>query len=188
MLTMFYSPHATSTDNETGRASGHADVPLSARGQKEALALRQSYAQEKLAAVFCSDLQRASDTAHIVCSGREILPVQDARLREYDYGTMTQYPRVQVERELEQRIQEPFPAGESLQMVMQRVGAFLCEILNEYDGKTVVIIGHRATRYGLHCWCSDTSLEEIVRAPWEWRDPPIWRYELKKEDFERRTI
>lgn len=32
MLTLFYSPHMTSIDNEAGRASGHADVPLSEAG------------------------------------------------------------------------------------------------------------------------------------------------------------
>ncbi len=36
MLTLFYSPHMTSVDNEAGRASGHADVPLSALGRQQA--------------------------------------------------------------------------------------------------------------------------------------------------------
>lgn len=48
MLTLFYSPHMTSIDNETGRASGHADVPLSASGRTLALELGQHYAAEKL--------------------------------------------------------------------------------------------------------------------------------------------
>ncbi len=59
MLTIFYSPHMTSIDNEAGRASGHADVPLSANGRQLAQELGQHYAAEILDAVFCSDLQRA---------------------------------------------------------------------------------------------------------------------------------
>ncbi|HLZ58333.1 MAG TPA: histidine phosphatase family protein [Ktedonosporobacter sp.] len=44
MLTLFYSPHMTSIDNEAGRASGHADVPLSETGQQRARELAQHYA------------------------------------------------------------------------------------------------------------------------------------------------
>ena len=188
MLTLFYSPHSTSVDNEAGRASGHADVPLSERGRQQARELGQHYEAIALDAIFCSDLQRASTTAEIAFSGRGLPIVPDARLREYDYGEMTQYPVSQVEEEFARRIIEPFPNGESMPMVAQRVRAFLRDVLRNYDGKTIVVIGHRATRYGLEYWCGDASLEEIVRARWEWRDVPIWRYELDTHYLERRSI
>lgn len=188
MLTLFYSPHLTSVDNEAGRASGHADVPLSARGQQLARELGQHYEGIALDAVFCSDLQRAYTTAEIAFSERNLPIMPDARLREYDYGEMTQYPIAQVEEEFERRITEPFPNGESMLMVAQRVGAFLHDVLHEYDEKTIVVIGHRATRYGLEYWCGDASLEQIVRARWEWRDVPIWRYHLNARNLERRSI
>lgn len=178
MLTIFYSPHSTSIDNEAKRASGHADVPLSAAGREQARELGRHYADKALDAVFCSDLQRASVTAEIAFFGRAIPVVPDARLREYDYGKMTQYPVAQVEAEFTRRILEPFPAGESLLMVVQRVETFLHDVLREYDGKIIVVIGHRATRYALEYWCNGTSFEDIVRAPWPWLDVPIWRYEL----------
>ena len=178
MLTIFFSPHATSVDNEARRASGHADVPLAAVGREQARELGRHYVDKALDAVFCSDLQRASETAAIAFAGRGLPIVPDARLREYDYGDMTQYPVAQVEAEFARRITEPFPGGESLLMVMQRVGAFLQDALREYDGKEIVVIGHRATRYGLEYWCNGASLDDIVRAPWPWLDVPIWRYEL----------
>jgi broad specificity phosphatase PhoE len=188
MLTLFYSPHATSVDNEAGRASGHADVPLSEAGRRQAQERGLHYAAEKLDAVFCSDLQRAYTTAEIAFSERKLPIVLDARLREYDYGDMTQYPVTQVEAEFGRRITEPFPGGESALMVVQRVGAFLRDVTREYDGKTIVVIGHRATRLGIEYWCSDASLEEIVRRPWEWRDVPIWRYKLSADELERRAV
>lgn len=179
MLTLFYSPHSTSVDNEAGRASGHADVPLSEAGRQQARELGKHYAKEALDAVFCSDLQRAATTAEIAFVGRGLPLIADARLREYDYGEMEQHPKVQVEEELARRITEPFPQGESLLMVVQRVGDFLRDVIREYDGKTVLVIGHRATRYAIEYWCSEVSLEEIVDTPWEWKDIPIWHYELK---------
>lgn len=179
MLTIYYSPHSTSVDNEARRASGHADVPLSAVGCEQARELGRHYADKALAAVFCSDLQRASATAEIVFSGRGLPIMLDARLREYDYGNMTQYPVAQVEAEFARCVTEPFPGGESLLMVVQRVGTFLRDVLHEYDGKTIVVIGHRATRYALEYWCNGASLDDIVRAPWPWLDVPIWRYDVK---------
>src|SRR5690348_16144997 len=73
-------------------------------------------------------------------------------------------------------------------MVVQRIGAFLRDALQQFDGKTVVVIGRRATRYGIEYWCGDASLEEIVRTPWEWREIPIWRYELDAQKLERPQV
>ena len=186
MLMLFYSPHGTSVDNEARRASGHADVPLSVLGRQQAWELGQHYAAEALDAVFCSDLQRASTTGEIAFSERALPLVLDARLREFDYGELTQCSLVQVEAEFARRITEPFPNGESVLMAVQRVGAFLSDVVREYDGKKIAVIGHRATKWGLEYWCGDASLEEIVHAPWEWRDIPIWRYELHAHNLKRK--
>ncbi|GCE21563.1 histidine phosphatase family protein [Dictyobacter kobayashii] len=188
MLTLFYSPHARSVDNEIGRGSGFADVALSVAGRKLAVELGQHYAGQQLDAVFSSDLQRAAVTAAIAFGKRGLPIVLDARLREFDYGTMTQFPIAQIDEEIPRRITEPFPEGESVLMAVERVGAFLREIIREYEGKTVVIIGHRATKYGLAYWCSDIALETMVTSPWEWRDVPIWRYELRAAQLNRRVI
>lgn len=188
MLTIFYSPHATSIDNEAKRASGHADVPLSALGRQQAQELGRHYATKRLDAIFCSDLQRALVTAQIAFAGRDVPVVPYARLREYDYGDMTQYPIAQVEREFAQRITDPFPQGESLLMVVQRMGTFVHDVWPEYGGKTIVLIGHRATRYALEYWCGDASLSEIVHTPWPWLDVPIWRYELQPGALDRRSL
>jgi len=188
MLKIFYSPHMTSVDNEAKRASGHADVPLSPTGRDRARELGQHYATEALDAIFHSDLQRAATTAQIAFAERGIPLIPDARLREYDYGKLTQYPLEQVEAEFPRRVTEPFPHGESLLMVVQRIGNFLRDILQEYDGRTIVVIGHRATKYGLEYWRSDASLEEIVNTPWEWRDIPIWYYELDAHNLEKGMV
>ncbi len=188
MLTVLYSPHMTSVDNEAGRASGHVDVPLSDLGRLQAMELGQHYASEPIAAVFCSDLQRARATADLAFGARDVPIVADARLRECDYGNLTQAPREQVEAEFSHRIVKPFPNGESVRMVVVRVGAFLRDCLCKYDGQTMVVIGHRATRYGLEYWCGEGSLEAIVGAEWEWREIPIWHYELHARMLAQRAL
>jgi alpha-ribazole phosphatase/probable phosphoglycerate mutase len=176
LLTVYYSPHASSIDNEAGRASGHADVPLSALGQQQAAQRGVDYAEIALDAVFCSDLQRAYTTAQIAFSARGLPILPDARLREFDYGDMTQVSPDDLH--LEQRITEPFPNGESVTDAMRRMGDWLRDAMRDYDGKTILVIGHRATRNALEYWSGDASLENIISAHWEWRDVPIWRYEF----------
>lgn len=186
MLTVYYSPHMTSVDNEAGRASGHADVPLSQQGRQAALALARHYAGIAVDAVFCSDLRRATDTAALVFGERGAPILHDARLREFDYGAMTQAPREQVEAEFLQRVTTPFPEGESMLAVVERVGGFLSDTLAAYDGRAIVVIGHRGTKWGLDYWAGRQSLEEIVLTPWEWRDVPIWRYAFERGDLAQR--
>ncbi|MBI1280771.1 MAG: hypothetical protein GC179_21785 [Anaerolineaceae bacterium] len=176
MITLYYSPHATSVDNEAGRASGHADIPLSIKGLQEARDLGLHYAAIPVDAVYSSDLQRARTTSHIAFSARNIPIILDARLREFDYGAMTQCPRDELA--LETHFTEPFPNGESIQMAVQRVGDFLRDVLPTVDGKTIVVVGHSATKFGIEYWSGDKSLEEVVRMPWPWLDVPIWRYEF----------
>ncbi len=176
MLMVYYSPHAESTDNAAGRASGHADVPLSTKGMEMARELGVHYAAQRLDAVFCSDLQRAYTTSTIAFAARNIPIYRDARLREFDYGQRTQCPRSELA--LESHLTEPFPGGESITTAVERVGDFLREIISEYDGKTIAVIGHVATKYGLTYWSGDESLDAIVNANWEWRDIPIWHFEI----------
>ncbi len=77
MLTVFYSPHSTSVDNEASRASGHADVPLSAHGRQQAQQLGVHYAAQGVDAIFCSDLRRAYMTAEIAFSGHPLPIIRD---------------------------------------------------------------------------------------------------------------
>lgn len=187
MLTLFYSPHATSVDNETGHASGHADVPLSPLGRQQAQELGPHYAAETIQAVYCSDLQRATATAAAAFGGRGVPIVADARLRECDYGVLTQAPREQIDSGFISHVTTPFPNGESVWMVVERVGAFLREVIAAHDQQAIVVIGHRATRYALEYWSSDLTLDQIVQAHWPWLTVPIWRYQLDATTLTKRA-
>ncbi len=105
---------------------------------------------------------------------RSLPIIPDKRLREFDYGDMTQHSRDDLY--LEQHITEPFPNGESVTDAVMRVGEWLREVMRDYDGKTILVIGHRATFKALEYWSGDQSLEAIIGGVWEWRDVPIWRY------------
>lgn len=187
MLTLLYSPHMTSVDNEAKRASGHADVPLSDAGRARALTLGEHYRNEHIDAVYTSDLQRAVLTGRLAFAGRDLPQFADGRLRECDYGQMTQAPTAQVEAEFPRRIREPFPDGESVVMVAARVGALLADLLKTYDDATLVLIGHKATKFALHFWCTADTLEAAVTREWEWLDVPAWRYTCDAAQWARKA-
>jgi len=178
MVTIVFEAHGTSKDNETGKASGHFDVELSELGKSQAKELGERYSKEDFDAVFCSDLQRSFRTAEIAFASRSLPIIKDLRLRECDYGDRTRGRSNEVEEEKSQHITAPFPNGESYEQTSDRMKKFLKDLLRDYDDRRVMIIGHRATQYGLEHWIKGLSVEEAVTAPWRWQ--PGWRYSLEK--------
>ena len=65
MLELIYETHATTVDNEEGRATGWLPGELSAAGLEQARALGRRRRDDGLDAVFSSDLARAVETAQI---------------------------------------------------------------------------------------------------------------------------
>lgn len=177
MVTIIFEPHATTIDNEAGRVSGHYDVELSALGEEQAKELGERRKTEDFAAIFCSDLQRAYKTAEIAF-GDKFEIVKDVRLRECDYGDLNNRPKKEVDPFKLGAIKKPFPGGESYEQCNDRMKSFLFDLLKDYDGKKVMVIGHRATQYGLECLINGVSLEKITTAPWQWQ--PGWQYTLEK--------
>lgn len=176
-VSILFESHATSTDNEAERASGWNDVELSKLGVKQAKELGERRKDERFDAVFCSDMQRAYKTARIAFEGRDVSIFMDWRLREADYGDLTQKPASEVKPQKPNRIKEPFPNGESYEQTTARMKSFLEDLLRFYDGKRAMLIGHRATQYALEHFILGKPLEEVVPAPWSWQ--PGWEYELK---------
>lgn len=176
MITIWFEPHSTSLDNEAKLASGWNDVDLSKLGLQQSVELADRSEARNLQAIFTSDLQRAYKSA-IPTAERYNLPIYvDRRLRECDYGEMTQQDKAKVDAEKPSRIDKPFPGGESYQQCMKRMGEYLDWLRQNFDGKTVMIIGHRATQYSLEHHVLGKNIKSCVTEPWSWQ--PGWKYEL----------
>jgi 2,3-bisphosphoglycerate-dependent phosphoglycerate mutase len=174
---IIFETHATSLDNEAGLASGWFDVALSDTGEAQARALGERRRDDDLAAIYCSDLQRAVQTAAIAFADRGIPIVQDARLRECDYGTYTRRPVSDIEAQRALRVATPFPEGESYQQVVDRMARWFDEIAEALANRTVLVVGHRATLYALEHLVNKVDLHDAVTAPWQWR--PGWDYRVR---------
>jgi broad specificity phosphatase PhoE len=178
MLKIIFETHSTTYDNENAIASGHADAKLSTIGRRQAIELGERYKNIHLDAIFCSDLSRSYETAEIAFGGTGIPIIRDTRLRECDYGSFTQHPRDEVIPLKTKYLEIPFPNGESIEETAEKMKSFLQYLLEEFNGKIVMIIGHRATQHALEHWIKGLTLENAVSASWKWQ--PGWGYYLKK--------
>ena len=170
---LVFETHATSLDNEAGLASGHYDVDLSARGERQAAALGRRYDEDPPARVLTSDLKRAWRTAELAFGSRVPI-VRDARLRECDYGELTRAHTREVDAHRLASITTPFPGGESYAEATARVAACLADLRHAWPGGWVLVIGHRATHYALDHLLRGAALEAAIAAPFRWQ--PGWIY------------
>lgn len=175
MTTIIFEAHGTTYDNEAHLSSGHNDVALSPLGIQQSKEMGERYRDDNFDAIFCSDLQRAYKSAEIGFGNKWPI-IQDPRLRECDYGDFTQHPSEEVDEEKPKRISTPFPNGESYEQTTARVQSFLEDLKKNYDGKRVMIIGHRATQYGLENIINDVPLEQLVTTKFKWQ--PGWEYNV----------
>lgn len=173
---LVFETHARSVDNERGVASGWHGSELSAEGRRLASALGERRRADGIEAVFVSDLARAVETAEIAFRDTRIPIHRDPRLRECDYGLLNGAPVEQLDAERARRVDEPFPDGESYRDVVVRVARFLADLGRDHPGGRVLVIGHSATRWALDHLIDARPLEEVVTAPFGWREG--WEYDL----------
>ncbi|MEO5627968.1 MAG: histidine phosphatase family protein [Candidatus Saccharimonadales bacterium] len=177
MTTIYFEPHSITTDNENGLASGWNDVDLSEEGVKRLQEQwPERYKNRSIDAIFCSDMQRSYKCGAFIAKDKEIPIFIDTRLRECNYGDLTQKDKKLIDKEKPERIDIPFPGGESYEQCMNRMGEFLKMLKSKYQNKSVVIIGHRATQYGLEHHINGKDIRTCVTEPWAYQ--PGWVYEL----------
>lgn len=176
-----YFVHGTTVDNEAHISSGWKDVELSALGVQQSIELREQTKDMHFDIVFCSDLQRAHNSAKLSWEGiYEIVP--DARLRECSYGELNGVSSDIVEPMQEDEcIEKPFPGGESYEDVKKRVADFLEFLKANYDGKHVALVGHKAPQLSLEVLLKGKTWKEALASDWRkthaWQ--PGWGYDAE---------
>jgi broad specificity phosphatase PhoE len=173
-----YFVHGTTSDNEQNISSGWKDVELSALGIQQSKDLRKQTENQKFDIVFCSDLKRAEDSAKLSWEGiYNIIP--DPRLRECNYGDLNGASSDIVEPMQEDEcINKPFPGGESYEDVKARLSDFLGFLKQNYDGKHVAIVAHKAPQISLDVLLKNKTWEQALAEDWRktksWQ--PGWEY------------
>lgn len=134
--------HGQSEWNAEGRWQGQADPPLSALGQKQAVAATDQL--DGIDVVWASDLIRASRTAELVASELGVDVVVDARLRERHAGEWQGRTRDEIE------VQWPGylaagrrpPSWEPDDEVVARALEVCAAIADAHPGAAVLVVTH----------------------------------------------
>ena len=137
-IEIVFETHSTTEDNEAGRATGWLPGRLSEQGMAQARELGRRRALDGIAAVFCSDLRRAVQTAELAFDGSGVPLLHDWRLRECDYGELNGMPAAEMHAGRRGHLDVPYPGGESWRQAVARGERFL--------GRPAVALGRPADR------------------------------------------
>ena len=133
--------------------SGSEDVNLSEEGRPQAMRLAERLADDNIAAVFASPLKRTMETARIISGPHRLSPISKDGLREISHGHWEGLSRKEVETRYKGEYtawdEDPFtfapPNGESGLTVLARALPVVRQVIEEYGGKNVLVVSHKAT-------------------------------------------
>ena len=143
--------HGETAWNVDTRIQGHLDIPLNDTGLWQARQVGQALADEPVAAIYSSDLQRAWATAQAVAhtTGAPLTP--ERGLRERSFGSFQGRTFQQIEGESPEQAQRwrkrdpdfvPDGGGESLTMLRARITRTVDEIATRHRGEQIVLVAH----------------------------------------------
>ncbi len=169
-----YFVHGTTTDNETGIATGCNPGELSELGKKQSIELKDQIKGKEFDVIFCSDLKRSIDSAKMTFEG-SVEIIQDIRIRECDYGDWNGKKK---DWELKDFIDKRYPNGESYKDVEKRIRSFLDFLKEKYDGKHIAIVAHQAPQLAIEVILQNKTWEESLENDWRKRKAwqPGWDY------------
>lgn len=176
-IQIIYFVHGTTYDNEMGKCSGWKQAELTDIGKERAIKLGEIRKDTYFDIIFTSDLVRAIDSANLAFP--EVKKIQDKRLRECNYGDFDGKDKSLIV--YEEHIENAFPNGESLKDVEKRVKNFIKFFKENYEGKKVGIVAHRAPQLAFEVLTKGISWEEANKNDWRktnsWQ--PGWEYIIK---------
>ncbi|MFY0255183.1 histidine phosphatase family protein [Chitinophaga sp. 30R24] len=149
MLTVYLLRHGQTRWNADGnRYCGRTDIPLTEKGEEQALFVKQQLSGIRLDAVYASPLQRAALTAHIA-TGRDV--ITDDRLIEVAFGNWEGKTREQFCLENPSSwhnwSNDPFctragETGETGAEIVARVEDFFKEKMQQHKNHTIMVVAH----------------------------------------------
>jgi probable phosphoglycerate mutase len=160
--------HGETDWNLSGRAQGHADIPLNDTGRVQARAVAGRLATFEPVRLWSSDLARARETAEAIAATTGLVIEQDPRLREYDVGERSGLTLEEAAEHFPEeyaayragRTATLVPGEETTEQVRDRVVPALLDCFSGLsDGETGIAVLHGA--------CLRVGLMGVIGWPWE---------------------
>jgi broad specificity phosphatase PhoE len=159
IATIYLIRHGETDWNRERRIQGQTDIPLNARGRRQAAALAQRLASLPLEMIYTSDLGRARETAALIAAAQAqaVSVVATPDLRECDYGLWEGLHREEISRRFAEDWQQWLTSegvgrstgGEDFFALERRVRRGFQQAMEE--GKTLLISTHRGPLQAILC-------------------------------------
>lgn len=142
--------HGETAWNVDTRIQGHLDIALNDTGHWQARQVARALADEPLAAVYTSDLQRAHATAQAIAHASGAPLVAEPGLRERSFGELEGRTFAEIEAELPEqarrwRQRDPHFAptgGETLVQLRERIAATTHRLAAQHTEQLIVLVAH----------------------------------------------
>ncbi len=143
--TLVVARHAEAEYDNPGFASDSGGS-LTLRGREQSRELAQSLRESRVAAIWCSDMARAVQTAEIAAAVLEVPVRVRAGLREFGVGTFAGRPITDLDpifaAWVAGDLSDGCPGAETGADVVRRMSEELQEVVDLYRGETVLVISH----------------------------------------------
>jgi probable phosphoglycerate mutase len=160
------------TDHNRGQLTlGRADVPLNARGQRQANALAASFASPPIA-IYSSPLGRCKDTAASIERATRTPTFVEDRLIEMDVGVMEHLTRNELRDQYPEFLAQwlgegsaiaeaRMPGGETLAEVQERAWAAVGAIVTAHPAGEVAVVTHNFVILTVLCMALGLPLDRF---------------------------
>lgn len=162
MTTVLLVRHGETDWNLERRVQGQTDTPLNQTGRRQARALARELADDRIDAVYASDLGRALDTARAVANprGLEVHPVPE--LREKDFGSWEGLTDDEVLERFPDARAGPWGDAETPEEVVERVLGALRRIAERHPGDHVLVVSHGGPLRAVLRHCAVDGVDQIA--------------------------
>ena len=138
-MILILTRHGQTKENVKGIIQGHLPGHLTKEGIDQAKRLSERLKNEKIDAIYSSDLKRAADTTYEIVKNHPNIPVNYVKeLRERDHGSLSGKSKHNVNWE------DYVPDGESAENMYKRIKTLLSKVKNKYPQGTVLFVAHGA--------------------------------------------
>lgn len=161
--------HGETIWNKELKYQGHTDIELSEEGLKQAEAVAARFLDEKIEAVYSSDLSRAFITAKAIADKHHLPVCKVPSLREIKFGDWEgltyraindRWPE-EMSRLYTHASEVVVPGGESFSQLKERASDAIDQLVQKHSDETFVVVAHGGTIRAILCAILGVPLDNV---------------------------
>lgn len=158
--------HGSTELNEEGRIRGTCNVQLSELGWKEVFSLAERLRESNIERIFCSDLDRAVNTAGAIAAAVHAPVTKTELLRPWNVGDYTGRVSSTVTPKMERLARStpnvPAPNGESFNTFKHRAFAGVRTALAGSERRPLALVTHHRVERLLAAWSAEGQPSDLA--------------------------